>query len=216
MKLHVTLTSPYARITRVAVMEHGLENEVEIIEARTREPGSPYYDIAPSGRVPFLELEDGRGFEESDLICQFFDSIGSGPPISRPASDADWDYGRLHALARSYIDGVGVWGRELRRPVSEQSPTIICHERDRNQRLAAVWEREIHHPVMNAPLNRAQLTLYCAMDALTYYTGVEPTPDHPNLIAWRAKLSARPSLTMTRPPKRSTTAPAATPTRIAT
>src|SRR5215831_18771426 len=54
MKLYVTYGSPYARLARIIVVEKVLENRVEIIEAKTRAPGSPYYQINPSGRVPYL------------------------------------------------------------------------------------------------------------------------------------------------------------------
>ncbi|MGI9477715.1 MAG: glutathione S-transferase family protein [Hyphomicrobiaceae bacterium] len=202
MKLHVTLTSPYARLARAALIEHGLEGQVEVLVAQTRLADSPYYRIAPSGRVPFLELDDGRALEESELICAYFDAVGNGPPLMR-ASDLDnWEYGRLNAMARSYVDGIAVWGREVRRPANEQSPTIIVHETARNRRLADVWEREIEHPLMNGALNVAQLLLYCAFDSLKNYTGVEATPAHPNLQAWRARLARRPSLAATPPPKR--------------
>lgn len=52
MKLYVTYTSPYARLARIVVIEKALEDRVEIIEAKTRTPSSPYYHINPSGRVP--------------------------------------------------------------------------------------------------------------------------------------------------------------------
>ncbi len=200
MKLHVTFTSPYARTARVSLIEHGLQDQVEVLKAQTRQANSPYYTIAPSGRVPILELDDGRTLEESELICAYFDALGNGPALLRPAELDNWEYGRLNAMARSYIDGVGVWGRELRRPANEQSPNIIAHETARNQRLADAWEREIAHPLMNGDLNVAQLVLYCAFEALKNYTGAEATPDHPQLQAWRARLSERPSLAATPPP----------------
>src|SRR4051794_29889364 len=60
MKLYVTYTSPYARLARILVLEKGLADRVEIIEAKTRTPGSPYYQINPSGRVPYLIDDAGR------------------------------------------------------------------------------------------------------------------------------------------------------------
>ena len=36
MKLYVTLTSPYARLARILVLEKALEDRVEIIVAKTR------------------------------------------------------------------------------------------------------------------------------------------------------------------------------------
>ena len=69
MKLYVTYTSPYARLARIVVIEKALEDRVEIIEAKTRTPGSPYYQINPSGRVPYLIDDAGVGMEDSQLIC---------------------------------------------------------------------------------------------------------------------------------------------------
>jgi glutathione S-transferase len=59
MKLYVTRGSPYARLARIIVIEKALEDRVEIIEAKTRTPSSPYYQINPSGRVPYL-VDDTR------------------------------------------------------------------------------------------------------------------------------------------------------------
>ena len=54
MKLYVTYSSPYARLARILVAEKVLQDRVEIVEAKTRTPVSPYYQINPSGRVPYL------------------------------------------------------------------------------------------------------------------------------------------------------------------
>ena len=61
MKLYVTYTSPYARLVRIIVIEKALEDRVEILEAKTRAAGSPYYQINPSGRVPYLIDDAGVG-----------------------------------------------------------------------------------------------------------------------------------------------------------
>jgi len=65
MKLYVTYTSPYARLARIVVIEKAIEDRVEIIEAKTRTLDSPYYQINPSGRVPYLVDDAGLGMEDS-------------------------------------------------------------------------------------------------------------------------------------------------------
>jgi glutathione S-transferase len=80
MKLYVTLTSPYARLARIMVLEKALEDRVEIMEAKTRIPRSPYYQINPSGRVPYLVDDAGIGMEDSQLICAYLDSLDGKPP----------------------------------------------------------------------------------------------------------------------------------------
>ncbi len=42
---YITPLSPYACITRIAALEKGLEDRVEVIEAKTRVADSPYYAI---------------------------------------------------------------------------------------------------------------------------------------------------------------------------
>src|SRR5262245_12774469 len=133
MKLYVTLTSPYARLARMLVAEKGLESRVDIIEAKTRTPGSPYYAINPSARVPYLVDDAGNGMEDSQVICAYLDGL-DGKPRFHPSPDPDWSHRRLEAAARSMCDGLAVWAREMHRPESERSPTILAHEAARSRR----------------------------------------------------------------------------------
>ena len=163
MKLYTTPASPYARMARIVVIEKGLESRVEIIRAQTRLTDSPYYKINPSGRVPYLIRDDGTGMEESALICAYLDQLDGNPIFDLPVGEQAWEARRLEALARSMLDGLAVWGREITRPQNEQSPTVIRHEADRSRRMADLWEREIDHPLMHGPLNMVQITLACAL-----------------------------------------------------
>src|SRR5687767_2859254 len=135
MKLYITPGSPYARIARIVILEKGLEGRVEIIAARTRLADSPYYRINPSGRVPYLVRDDGVGLEESALICDYLDRLDGKPVFDLPAADEGWEARRLEALARSMVDGLAVWSRELARPQDERSPTTLRHEQQRSERM---------------------------------------------------------------------------------
>ena len=200
MKLYVTYTSPYARVARVVVLEKGLENEVEIIPARTRQTDSPYYEVNPSGRVPYLVCDDGVALEDSQLICAYLDHLTESPVFDHPSGDRGWESRRLEALARSLMDGLSVWGREIKRPEGEQSPTVIEHERQRSRRLADLWESEIDHPLMNGPLNMPQIVLACALQLDLQNPGLEWRTDHPKLRAWTDSLGERASMMATLPP----------------
>ena len=100
MKLYVTYGSPYARLARMVVLEKGLEGRVEILEAKTRAAGSPYYQINPSGRVPYLVDDAGIGMEDSQLICAYLDRLDGKPRLHEPLLESDWAYRRLEASAR--------------------------------------------------------------------------------------------------------------------
>lgn len=199
MKLYITPTSPYARVARIVVIEKALGDRVEVTPAQTRTAGSPYYLLNPSGRVPYLVRDDGVGIEDSGLIAAYLDSLDGRPLLTQPASLQGWAYGRLEGYARSMVDGISVWVREMRRPEAERSPTILAHEAARAERLAAFWEREIGHPLMQGPLNMAQMLLIAAIDQAQHGGLAEFEKGRPKLAIWARRLRERPSIHATAP-----------------
>ena len=201
MKLYVTPGSPYARMARIVVLEKGLESRVETIIAKTRTADSPYYGINPSGRVPYLVRDDGVGMEESALICEYLDQLDGTPKFGLPGGKDAWEARRLEALARSMMDGLQVWLREILRPENERSPGVIRHESDRAQRMVDLWEHEIGHALMRGSLNMVQITLACALGVEARNSDFRWRARHPKLAAWLDRIAARPSFTATAPAK---------------
>jgi len=200
MKLYITPTSPFARMVRIVVVEKGLESRVEIIVARTRTADSPYYRINPSGRVPYLVRDDGVGLEESALICSYLDRLDGKPVFELSGGEEAWEARRLEAAARSMLDGLAVWNREMARPRDERSPTVIRHEAARAGRMADLWETEIDHSLMRGAVSLGQITLACALGFAALNPDLLWRPGHPKLCAWFDRFAARPSFAATAPP----------------
>jgi Glutathione S-transferase, N-terminal domain len=125
MKLYVTYGSPYARLARIIVIEKALEDRVEIIEAKTRTPGSPYYRINLSGRVPYLIDDTGVGMEDSQLIALISTpSTASRASTTRRTHPIGRIFGwslRRAAFATASPCGAGKWPgprTSVRRPLS--------------------------------------------------------------------------------------------------
>jgi glutathione S-transferase len=189
MKLYVTYTSPYARLARIVVVEKGLEGRVQILEAKTRTVGSPYYQINPSGRVPYLVDDAGLGMEDSQLICAYLDSLDGKPRFHDPLRESDWAYRRLEANARSMCEGICVWVREMTRPESERSPTVLAHEVARSQRMADLLEARVSDPLMEAQPGMAHLTVAVALDMARKRGPGDLTNGRPQLAAWMRRMS---------------------------
>ncbi len=201
MTLYITPGSAYARMARIVVLEKGLDARVETVLARTRQADSPYYRISPSGRVPYLVCEDGVGLEESSLICAYLDHLDGQPTLHAPLAAPGWEARRLEAGARSLLDGLAVWNREILRPLQEQSPTVIAHEAQRAARMVGLWEQQIDHPLMGGALNLLHITLACALGLEARIPEFLWRPGHPRLSAWFAQISQRPALLATAPPR---------------
>tara|TARA_R110000787_G_scaffold70001_5_gene155551 strand:- start:1579 stop:2187 length:609 start_codon:yes stop_codon:yes gene_type:complete len=197
MELFVTKNSPYARLTRALLHELGINDRVPVTLAETRTENSPYYAVNPSGRVPYLVCDDGIGFEESDLIGEYLCALCNSDLWAFPDGDEGLELRRLHGLCRSYLDGLSVWLREAARPVDAQFATLIAHERARARRLTTLWEHEIESPLMQGPLNRTQMTLFCALEIEQLLPGFDWRTGHPNLLAWYERQSLRPSFSKT-------------------
>lgn len=200
MKLYFTSGSPYARMARIVVIEKTLHDRVEAVVARTREADSPYYKINPSGRVPYLVLDDGTGMEGSAVICAYLDQLDGTPALAVLQGVDPWEMRRLEASTQSTLEGLAVWARELRRPAREQSPTVIAHEAARAARMLAVWEKSAEHPLLTAPLNMLQITLACALGLEVRTLGTQWRASAPKLARWYAAVSRRPSFVATQPP----------------
>jgi glutathione S-transferase len=200
MKLYVTYTSPYARLSRIIVLEKGLGDRVEIIEAKTRTTNSPYYQINPSGRVPYLVDDAGVGTEDSQLICAYLDSLDGKPRFHDPLHTSDWDYRRLEASARSMCEGICVWTREMHRPENERSPTVLAHEVARSRRMADHFEARVSDPLMQGAPGMAHLTLAVTLEHARNRGLGDLTSERPRLAAWMLRICERPSVRATAKP----------------
>ena len=197
MQLYVTYGSPYARLARIVVVEKGLEDRVEIIEAKTRMKDSPYYQINPSGRVPYLVDDTGVGMEDSQLICAYLDSLDGKPRLHDPLLENDWAYRRLEVSARSMCEGICVWVRQMHLPECERSPTVLAHEVARSQRMASFFEERVPNPPMQGTPRMAHLILAVSVDMARKRGLGDLTAGRPQLATWVSRISDLPGMRAT-------------------
>jgi glutathione S-transferase len=197
MQLYVTYGSPYARLARIVVVEKALEDRVEIIEAKTRMKDSPYYQISPSGRVPYLVDDTGVGMEDSQLICAYLDSLDGKPRLHDPLLENDWAYRRLESSARSLCEGICVWVRQMRLPECERSPTVFAHEVARSQRMASFFEERVPDPPMQGTPRMAHLILAVSVELARKRGLGDLTAGRPQLATWMSRISDLPGMRAT-------------------
>ncbi len=99
MKLYQTYLSPFPTRVRLSLYAKGIE--FDIVEPPgfhgDKNPKGDYYGINPIGRVPALELDDGRILPESEVICEYLEDAYPDPPLM--PKDA-WARAQVRLLSR--------------------------------------------------------------------------------------------------------------------
>jgi glutathione S-transferase len=105
MRLWHNPASPFARKVRIVAREAGLLPRIEEIAAMVS-PVNPNADLAahnPLVKIPALQTDDDKVLYDSSVICEYLDSLHSGPPMF-PADGTRWDALRLQSLCDGILD----------------------------------------------------------------------------------------------------------------
>ncbi len=102
--LHYGKASPFARKVRIAIREKALLDRVDEKLTNWRDNDPEFVAANPLGKVPTLERPDGPPLFESDVICDYLDSIGSGPRLYPHDAEPRLAAQRWQALADGIHD----------------------------------------------------------------------------------------------------------------
>jgi len=187
--------SPYARICRMAIRERGLAQDIKETITTLRDPQAVVLPYNPTGKVPALALDDGYTLCETTVILQWLDTQGSAPPMLPQDTKGLAAYGRVLSL----LDGIAVWNRELRRPESERSPSVLALEAVRADRTADVLSQDVAGGAYQT-LDAASLALLAVLGyAQKRHTVWQWQQGRSELENWFNTFSQRPSFMDTIP-----------------
>jgi len=102
MKLHHAAPSPFARKVRMAAIELGLAERIELVATHVA-PGkaNPEYaaEVNPLRKIPALTLADGTTLVDSTLICLYLDELAEGAVLVPAEGERRWQVLNAHAVA---------------------------------------------------------------------------------------------------------------------
>jgi len=199
LKLFVTRPSPFARKAWAAVLELGMERQVEIVELPARMPKIAKPDLEavnPLGKVPSLLRDDGTLLVDSRVIIGFLDSSSGGGLI--PTGDARWPALTLEALADGCMEAGIVLRVESLKEEGLRDPDEVATYRGKIDRTFDYIERR--PDLLESDFNVGLLSLACVADWLVFRDIVpDPLTSRPNISRRLDELGERPSLAATRP-----------------
>lgn len=197
MKLYITVPSPYARKCRIVAREKGLADRIEEIAVDPYANAPELLSSNPLVQVPTLIAEDGLPLNDSPVICEYLDALGSGPRLLPADGPERLRVRRLETLANGALEMGVKLVLEKRRPEHERSPSWIERWTTNMGRALDMLEAAAPDPA------RLDMGVITAGVAVTWIGFRHPDYDwktgRPGLVALQAALEARPSFAQTRP-----------------
>jgi glutathione S-transferase len=200
MKLYgAPMPAPNPRRVRMFLAEKGIELAETPVNLMKREHKSPEYRAKNSlGQVPTLELDDGTAISETVAICRYFEETQPEPSL----------FGKT-AVEKANVD---MWVRRiefiLMNPVANywrhahpRTAALLTQFKDfgeSNKELYANAQRWIDRELADRPFIAGQaftVADICALSTVDFaaWIGLPIEAERTNLIAWRERVSARPS-----------------------
>lgn len=180
-------------------------HEKGLADAITRErvvvaAASPNADVMahnPLNKLPTLLLDDGEVLYDSRVICEYFDTTGSGAPLIPASGPARWQTLRRQALGIGLLDLLVGWLPERRKPVEDQNQALIAALAGKVQAALAVLEGEAPS-LAAAPFDAGQAAIGSALGYADFrYADLEWRGGHPALESWYETVHQRPSFQAT-------------------
>lgn len=196
------MPAPNPRRVRIYLAEKGLDIPTTVIDlAKAEHRQAGYLAINPLGRVPALQLDDGRVLTESVAICRYLEHFHPDPPLFGvdPFNQAE----------------VEIWIRRIELRLQRAISMVWLHAHEWNatrvkpqfkefgerQKLEAVsvmeeFDRELEGRewLDGQRYTMADIVLLSYIDWAAYI-GVPPPERLRNLAAWHQRATARPSAT---------------------
>lgn len=199
MKIFTNPASPFCRKVDVLLLETGQRGDVTDVPAVGHPAATENMptDVNPIGKIPVLQLDDGRALYDSRVICRYLDDrAGSG---FYPESDL-WNVLTLEAMGDGIADAAVLMVYEARvRPEDMiYAPWVEGQWAKVSRALDALdsdWS-----DVLNGPLNMGQIAVAAALGYLDFRHADRNWRDgRKALSAWYAGFAERPSMKETNP-----------------
>ncbi|GMP08866.1 MULTISPECIES: glutathione S-transferase family protein [Bradyrhizobium] len=201
MKLTFSPASPFARKVRIAAIELGLIDKIELVPASVA-PGTAnedYSKITPLKKLPVLITNDGDVILDSYVIVEYLNEIAGGsliPDYGPPR----WKAKTNHSLINGMLDSMLLCRYE--KMVRPQGLQWQAWSDDHWNRAWTGMARFENMPeVLNGPFDISQIGLVCVLGYADFrFADCGWRKAYPKLDAFHQKMLERPSVKISVPP----------------
>lgn len=194
IKLYTFPASSNSRKVRMALIEKGLEFERIPVDLSKREQKNPdYLKIHPFGQVPVLD-DEGFIVYDSTIINEYLEDEYPYPPLLPKDSEGRARARLMEDLRDSHFNPAsGQLNRELRKAEAERDQNAIQQAMAKITECFDRLEKELEgREYLAGPFSLADIAFVPNIDTLDRIQ-VQIDPKYKNVLAWIARLKARPS-----------------------
>ena len=203
MTLFHNPASPFVRKVRVLLAETGQQGRVALHGCMPTpvDPDAQVVQGNPVGKIPALRLADGTVLHDSRVILDYFDHQHVGNPLIPRDGSARWRRLTLASMADGIMDAAVLVRYETAlRPVEKQWDQWLDEQRKKIRRSLAELETDAIAE-LTSHFDIAAISVACALGYLDFrHPDLQWRVDNPQLAAWYADVSQRPSMLETQPP----------------
>jgi len=202
MKLTFSPTSPFARKVRIAAIELGLIDRIELVTT-SMVPGqfneSYSREVNPLRKLPALILNDGTTLVDSEIIVEYLDEL-AGVKLFPAAGVARWKVKAEHAMTQGMLDAMLLCRYEkMLRPKEFYWSTWYDDQWERAWQGLAWFEARPE--ILTRPLDIVQIALVCVLGyADLRFADSGWRKAFPRLAAFNETMMARESVNVSAPP----------------
>ena len=202
MKLYTYGTAPNPRKVVIFLAEKGVEYESIEVDMMKGEHKTPeFLKMNPSGKLPVLELDDGRFLSESIAICRYLEAVYPEPNLF--GRDA-YELGHIEMrnrqmetelwsqIGQSWIHGPIVAKMGLFKSIPEAKEVSDTNVKKYYERLDREFANNDY--VAGDRFTIADITLVTGIDFAATLVGLRPDDSLTNLWRWHELVLSRESV----------------------
>jgi glutathione S-transferase len=202
MKLAFSQGSPFARKVRIAAIELGLIDKIELLTT-TVAPGQPnaeYSKIYPMKKLPALILGNGDVVADSYVIVEYLDELAGGGKMTPASGPTRWKVKSDHSMLQAMLDSMLLCRYEkMVRPQGLQWQAWSDDHWNRAWTGMAHFENQ--PDMLSRPFDISQIALVCVLGYADYrFADCGWRKAYPKLDAFHEKMLQRPSVKISLPP----------------
>ncbi len=204
MKIYDLEAFPNPARVRIALAEKNATDKVEFVEVDVMggEHRTPEFLAKnPGGTVPVLELDDGTTISECTAITEYIDHAFEGPSLSGKTPK---ERAVIHMMQRraesKLLDAVAAYFHHATPGLGPDIETYQNREWGEKQKGKALEGMRYFDKVLgNQPFvagddfSMADITTFAGL-AFADFAKIDVPEDCTNLVAWRERVAARPSI----------------------